>query len=94
MSGILKGCGRQWITMPIVVFAYWGVAVPMAYNIAFVRHDKAMFCDDSYFCGDVGLVAGMTTGTWVHMLLLALVVWSTTDWEREARKAKERVAIS
>ena len=34
----------------------------------------------------------MTTGTWVHMVLLALVVGLTTDWEVEARKAKERVA--
>jgi hypothetical protein len=34
----------------------------------------------------------MTTGTWVHMLLLALVVGGTTNWEVEARKAKERVA--
>jgi hypothetical protein len=35
----------------------------------------------------------MTAGTWVHMLLLALVVVGTTNWEVEARKAKERVAI-
>jgi len=92
LNGIIKGCGRQCITMPIVVVAYWVIAVPLAYYIALVRNDKAMFCDDSYFCGDVGLVAGMTTGTWVHMLLLALVVGTTTNWEHEARKAKERVA--
>jgi hypothetical protein len=36
----------------------------------------------------------MTTGTWIHMLLLALVVGSTTNWEVEARKAKERVVMS
>eukprot|EP00980_Cylindrotheca_fusiformis_P022238 scaffold9153_cov121-Cylindrotheca_fusiformis.AAC.2 len=80
--------------MPIVVLAYWVVAVPLAYTIAFVINDKAMVCEESFFCGDVGLVAGMTTGTWVHMTLLAIVVWITTDWEGEARKAKERVAIN
>jgi MATE family multidrug resistance protein len=58
LNGIIKGCGRQCITMPIVVVAYWVVAVPLAYYIAFVRHDGVMFCDDSYFCGDVSLVAG------------------------------------
>jgi MATE family multidrug resistance protein len=58
LNGIIKGCGRQCITMPIVVIAYWVVAVPLAYYIAMIRHDGAMFCDDSYFCGDVGLVAG------------------------------------
>jgi MATE family multidrug resistance protein len=92
LNGIIKGCGRQCVTMPIVIVAYWVVAIPLAYYIVFVRNDRQMFCDDSYFCGDVGLVAAMTTGTWVHMLLLALVVGSTTDWEVEARKAKQRVA--
>lgn len=92
LNGIIKGCGRQLVTVPIVVFAYWVVAVPLSYYIAFVRHEREMFCDDSYFCGDVGLVAGMATGTWVHMLLLAIVVGLSTNWELEARNAKERVA--
>jgi Na+-driven multidrug efflux pump len=77
--------------MPIVLFAYWLVGIPTAYYFAFLRYDKAMFCEDSYFCGDVGLVTGMTIGTWIHMLLLALIVGVTTDWEKEATKAKERV---
>ncbi len=64
LNGIIKGCGRQVVTVPIVLFAYWIVGVPLAYHIAFVRHDRQMFCEDSYFCGDVGLVAGMTIGTW------------------------------
>ena len=67
LNGIIKGCGRQWITVPIVVVAYWVIGVPLAYYIAFVRNHGQMLCptDSShYFCGDVGLVAGMTTGTW------------------------------
>jgi MATE family multidrug resistance protein len=93
LNGIIKGCGRQVVTMPIVVFAYWIVAVPLAYYLAFVRHDGVMLCEDSYFCGDIGLVTGMTVGTWVHMLLLGAVVVGTTNWEAEAKKAKERVGV-
>jgi MATE family multidrug resistance protein len=91
LNGIIKGCGRQVVTMPIVVFAYWIVGLPLAYYLAFVRHDGVMLCEDSYFCGDVGLVTGMTVGTWVHMLLLFAVVVGTTNWDAEAKKANERV---
>lgn len=89
-NGIIKGCGRQVITMPIVVVAYWLVAVPLAYNLAFVRYNGLM-CDDNFFCGIVGLVVGMTVGTWVHMVLLGVVVLGATDWDKEARKAKARL---
>jgi MATE family multidrug resistance protein len=94
LNGIIKGCGRQVVTMPIVVFAYWFVGIPLAYYLAFVRHDGVMLCEDSYFCGDVGLVTGMTVGTWVHMLLLGAVVVGTTNWEAEAKKANERVGVT
>jgi Na+-driven multidrug efflux pump len=79
------------VTIPIVVFAYWIVGIPLAYHLAFVRHDGVMTCENSYFCGDVGLVTGMTVGTWVHMLLLMVVVVGTTNWDTEAKKAKDRV---
>jgi MATE family multidrug resistance protein len=94
LNEIIKGCGRQVVTMPIVVVSYWIVGVPLAYYLAFVRHDGKMLCEDSYFCGDVGLVTGMTVGTWVHMLLLGAVVIGTTNWEAEAKKAKERVGVA
>lgn len=64
LNGIIKGCGKQALTMPIVVVAYWLVGLPLGYYIAFVRHSRQMYCDSSYFCGIVGLVAGMTAGTW------------------------------
>ncbi|OEU17942.1 mate-domain-containing protein, partial [Fragilariopsis cylindrus CCMP1102] len=32
-NGIIKGCGRQKIVVPIVVFAYWIVGVPLAYYL-------------------------------------------------------------
>jgi hypothetical protein len=58
-NGIIKGCGRQFIIMPIVVIAYWVVGLPLSYYFAFVQNDGIMECNNtSYFCGDVGLVAG------------------------------------
>jgi MATE family multidrug resistance protein len=93
LNGIIKGCGRQCITMPVVVIAYWFVGVPLAYYNSFVRHNGEMFCDDDYrLCGIPGLVVGMTTGTWVHMLLLLFIVVCTTNWSVQATRAKERLA--
>lgn len=92
LNGIIKGCGRQCIIMPIVLVAYWIVGVPLAYYLAFIRHDGVM-CSDSYFCGVRGLVTGMTVGTYVHMVLLALVVAGTTNWSREAERAKARITL-
>ena len=57
LNGVVKGCGRQCIIVPIVVVAYWVIAVPLAYYLAFVVHDGQMECD-GYFCGDLGLVGG------------------------------------
>lgn len=69
LSGIIKGAGRQCITMPIVLVAYWMVALPLAYHLAFTVYDGEMFCENddengSFFhhlfhpCGTVGLVTG------------------------------------
>lgn len=107
LGGVLKGCGRQAILMPIVVFAYWVVGLPLGYYLAFVRNGGDAECsyDDydgdgegndpsSLFgCGVVGLVVGLTTGTWVHCILLALTVYCTVDWDIEAVRAQERLAL-
>jgi MATE family multidrug resistance protein len=90
LNGVIKGCGRQCIIMPIVVVAYWMAGVPLAYYFTFIRNEGIM-CEDSILCGVTGLVSGLTIGTWTHMLLLATVVVCTTNWTIEARKAKERL---
>jgi MATE family multidrug resistance protein len=92
LNGVIKGCGRQRVVMPIVIVAYWVVAVPLAYYLAFVKNNGEMYCEDGYLCGVVGLVAAMTAGTWIHALLLALVVGCTTNWALESEKAKARAA--
>lgn len=101
LNGIVKGCGRQQIIVPIVVFAYWVVGVPLAYYLGLYRSGgDDTLCQNPFdnedddgilLCGDVGLVAGMTAGTYAHMFLLAAVVIGTTDWKDEAHKAKQRV---
>jgi multidrug resistance protein, MATE family len=91
LNGVIKGCGRQFIIMPIVVIAYWIIGVPLAYYFTFINHNGFM-CNDSQFCGVSGLVSGLTIGTWVHMILLAMVVVFTTNWKEEALKAQKRVS--
>jgi MATE family multidrug resistance protein len=91
LNGVIKGCGRQAVAMPAVIISYWVVGVPLAYYLAFVRHPGTGICEDGYFCGVVGLVAGTTTGTWLHMILFGVVVFGFTDWEEQAEKAQRRV---
>ena len=76
--------------MPIVVVAYWICAVPLGYYLAFVRHHGVM-CDDTFFCGVRALVTGATTGTIIHVILLAIVVFGLTNWSAEVVKARRRV---
>jgi len=92
LNGIIKGCGRQCITVPIVLTAYWLLGVPMAYYLSFIKH-KGVMCQDDYFCGIVGLVGGMTAGTWVHFLLLFITITCTTNWDQEAKKAHDRLTL-
>lgn len=89
-NGIIKGCGRQVITMPVVVVAYWVVGVPLAYYLAFVRTGGSM-SNPSFFSGVRGLVLGMTAGTWVHMILLGILVVGTINWDHEVLRAKARI---
>lgn len=84
LNGTIKGCGRQALIMPVVIVAYWVVGLPLAYHWAFDEN-----CTN--LCGDVGLVSGMTAGTWVHMLILAVLVLCSTNWPREAEKAHARM---
>jgi Na+-driven multidrug efflux pump len=91
LNGIIKCCGQQCIAMPVVEIAYWVIGVPLAHYNAFVLHNGEKFCK-GYLCGIPGLVFGMTTGTWVHMLLLLCIVICTTNWSVQALRAKECLA--
>ena len=93
LNSIIKGCGRQCALMPIIIIAYWFVALPLAYHFAFVRSGGSTECSDKSFCGVVGLVAGMTIGTWTHFVLLAVYCFGMIDWKKESKLAKERLSL-
>ncbi|KAL7527685.1 hypothetical protein ACHAXR_004180 [Thalassiosira sp. AJA248-18] len=93
LNAIIKGCGRQCVSVPVVIIAYWGIALPLAWHFAFIRSGGTTDCHDQSFCGIVGLVGGMTVGTWVHFILLAIYCSCMVDWRLEADLAKERLNL-
>lgn len=88
--GLIQGCGRQVTLVPIVIVAYWIVGVPLSYWITFVRHHGIRCSIESgiLFCGELGLITGLTVGTCVHMFLVAAIVVGVIDWNVEAIRAK------
>ena len=92
LNAVIKGCGRQCALVPIIIIAYWVTALPLAYHLAFIRSDGSTDCQGRSFCGVVGLVGGMTAGTCLHFLMLAVYI-STLDWSLEAKRAKERLGL-
>ena len=93
LNATIKGCGRQCVVVPIVIIAYWCVALPLAWHFAFVASSGTTDCHNGSLCGVVGLVAGMTIGTWVHFILLAIYCALMIDWRLEAKLAKERLGL-
>ena len=93
LNAIIKGCGRQCALIPIILVAYWVIALPLAWYFSFATSGASTDCDGRALCGVVGLVAGMTIGTWVHFLLLAIYIGCMIDWPLEAKLAKERLSI-
>lgn len=92
LNAVIKGCGRQCALVPIIIIAYWVTALPLAYHMAFIRSDGSTDCEGRSFCGVIGLVGGMTIGTWLHFLLLAAYT-STLDWTSEAKRTKQRLSL-
>ena len=93
LQGTIKGCGKQFIMAPIVIFSYWVIGVPLSYFYTFTKNNGIMECDASSLCGIRGLIFGLLTGTWLHMLLLLFVVTYTIDWRQEAVFAEERISL-
>ena len=95
LNGVVKGCGKQSVVMPIVIVAYWLIGVPLAYYNSFERHNGNSSCEiDDYTCGVRGLVSAMTTATWIHFLLLMSVVAVGVNWGEEAKLAQDRINIA
>ena len=93
LGSIIKGTGRQCVLVPIVLVAYWCIAMPLAWHLVFVKGGGATYCELNSFCGVVGLVAALTVGTWVHFGLLAIYCACMIDWRLEAKLAEERLSL-
>ncbi|KAG9449027.1 hypothetical protein H6P81_008992 [Aristolochia fimbriata] len=82
LSGTCRGCGWQKIGAFVNLGAYYVAGIPCAILYAFVLH-----------IGGKGLWMGIVCGLLVQVGLL-LTITLCTNWEQEARKARERVYIS
>ncbi|XP_038984573.1 protein DETOXIFICATION 16-like isoform X2 [Phoenix dactylifera] len=79
LSGVARGCGWQKIGALVNLGAYNLVGIPSAILLAFVLH-----------VGGKGLWMGIICGVTVQALLLSTITLCT-NWEKEARKARDRV---
>ncbi|KAL6646799.1 hypothetical protein ACP70R_015493 [Stipagrostis hirtigluma subsp. patula] len=82
LSGVVRGCGRQKAGAFVNLAAYYLAGIPAAFIFAFVCH-----------LGGMGLWFGILCGLVVQMLLLLSITLST-NWNKEALKAKDRVFSS
>ncbi|XP_048330181.2 protein DETOXIFICATION 16-like [Ziziphus jujuba] len=79
ISGTVRGCGWQKIGAYVNLGSYYLVGIPIAVLFAFVFHT-----------GGKGLWLGIICALIVQMVSL-LVITARTNWEQEAKKAKDRV---
>ncbi|KAF5456283.1 hypothetical protein F2P56_025782 [Juglans regia] len=78
-SGTAAGCGWQKIGAVVNLGAYYVVGIPTSIILAFVFH-----------FGGKGLWAGIIVALFVQALSLAIITLCT-DWEKEVKKADDRV---
>ncbi|KAL5079525.1 hypothetical protein RYX36_007946 [Vicia faba] len=79
LSGTARGCGWQKIGAYVNLGAYYLVGIPAAILLAFVLH-----------VGGKGLWLGITCALIVQVFSL-MIITIRTDWEKEAKKATDRV---
>ncbi|CAK8534215.1 unnamed protein product [Lathyrus sativus] len=79
LSGTARGCGRQEMVAYVNLGAYYFVGVPAAVVLAFVLH-----------VGGKGLILGIICALIVQVSSL-MIITIRTDWEKETRKASDRV---
>ncbi|XP_050223060.1 protein DETOXIFICATION 16-like [Mercurialis annua] len=82
LSGVARGCGWQKMGAYVNLGAYYLVGVPCAIVLTFVFH-----------FGGKGLWMGIISGSSLQTILL-LVITMHTNWESEAKKARDRVYAS
>ncbi|KAI9120171.1 hypothetical protein K1719_008819 [Acacia pycnantha] len=78
LTGIVRGSGWQHIGAYVNFGSYYVFGIPLAAILGFWVHMRAK-----------GLWIGVTAGT-ISQVIVLLIVLSCTDWEKEARLARER----
>ncbi|XP_022153280.1 protein DETOXIFICATION 16-like [Momordica charantia] len=81
-SGIIRGCGRQKIGAFINLGAYYLVGIPVAIFLAFFQG-----------IGGQGLWMGIMVAVFLQGLCLGVLI-VCTNWDKEVRKAADRVTNS
>ncbi|KAL0378035.1 UNVERIFIED_CONTAM: protein DETOXIFICATION 14 [Sesamum radiatum] len=79
LSGVARGSGWQHIGAYVNLGAYYLLGIPVALLLGFVLHLKGE-----------GLWSGLVAGATVQSLALSLVT-GLTNWEKQAREARERI---
>ncbi|KAL6331770.1 hypothetical protein AAG906_020109 [Vitis piasezkii] len=79
LSGMVRGSGKQKIGALINLGAYYLVGIPFGALLAFVYH-----------IGGKGLWTGIMVSLFMQAVSLAIIFFCT-NWEREAKKATDRV---
>ncbi|ONI27492.1 hypothetical protein PRUPE_1G090100 [Prunus persica] len=79
LSGVIRGSGQQKIGAYVNLGAYYLMGIPTAVLLAFVLH-----------LGGKGLWTGIIVALVVQALFLAIII-TCTDWEKEVKKASDRV---
>ncbi|XP_048318288.2 protein DETOXIFICATION 12-like isoform X1 [Ziziphus jujuba] len=82
LSGVARGCGWQHIGAYINLSAFYLCGIPVAAILGFW-----------YQLRGEGLWIGIQLGSFMQTVLLSLVTIST-DWEKQANKARERIVDS
>jgi len=79
IAGSLKGCGRHALLAPVIIVAYYAVGLPVSCFLAWPAE-----------YGYLGLAWGSTVGTYLHCIMFATLL-ATTSWSLMSRRARERV---
>ncbi|KAM7520289.1 hypothetical protein LguiB_019251 [Lonicera macranthoides] len=79
LSGVARGSGWQHIGAYVNLGAYYLAGIPVALLLGFVLHLRGK-----------GLWIGLMIGSMVQATLLSLITTST-NWEKQAEKARERI---
>ena len=88
LGQVLIGAGKQAVTVPLLVVAYWVLGLPLGAVAAFVPPLSA---------GLLGIWWGMTLGVALHLAFYLLLVYcpclpGAIRWEVAAKEAAARIA--